>query len=212
MKVLVACEESQEVSKAFRWWGAEAYSCDLLPCSGGHPEWHIQGDVTHLIKKKWDLVISFPPCTDLSLSGAKWFDRKRLSGEQEQSIWFFLHIWRYSNCTENPMNIMSGWAYLKKWFPHIVEWMQDYGFPRSPSQVIQPYMFGEPFTKTTCLWLKNVPDLQSTKIVDKGVRSVTKSGKSMPAWYNLPPSMERGKLRSKTFPGIAWAMADQRSK
>ncbi len=145
----------------------------------------------------------------LSLSGAKHFEKKRLSGEQEDGINLFLDVWEFSDCSENPRNIMSGLTYIKKWFPHIYERMQDIGFPPSPSQVIQPYMFGDPYTKTTCLWLKNLPILKPTNIVDKGERITTKSGKSLPSWYNLPPSPDRSKQRSKTFPGIAQAMADQ---
>lgn len=123
LKILVACEESQAVTKAFRALGHEAYSCDLLPCSGGHPEWHIQKDVTSILYDSnmhinsrsdgYDLVISFPPCTDLAVSGARWFDKKRLSGEQEASIEFFFHVWHYSHCTENPIGIMSGGEYIK---------------------------------------------------------------------------------------------------
>lgn len=154
LKILIACEESQAVTKAFRALGHEAYSCDLLPCSGGHPEWHIQRDVTSLIYNsnlyiehkagvpsddRYDLVISFPPCTDLAVSGARWFDKKRLSGEQEASIEFFFHVWHYSHCTENPIGIMSGGEYIKKWFPKLHDKMKANRFPFKPTQIVQPW-------------------------------------------------------------------------
>lgn len=223
MKILVACEESQEVCKAFRAKGHEAYSCDILPCSGDHPEWHIQSDIKKVIagneviamqngdKKyiRWDYRIGFPPCTDLAVSGAKHFTKKRESGKQLESINFFLFIAYWCDCVENPVGIMSG-KYLQKYFPEFYnEWKQVTGFPRKPDQIIQPYHFGDPFTKTTCLWLNNFPKLTATNIVNRGKRHVTKGGKSLPDWYNLPPSENRAKLRSKTFPGIAKAMADQ---
>ena len=110
MRVLVACEESQEVCKAFRALGHEAYSCDIQPCSGGHPEWHIQGDVLPLLKETWDLIIAHPPCTDLAVSGARWFEEKRRDGRQQKSIDFFM---AFANCEcervaiENPVSIMS---------------------------------------------------------------------------------------------------------
>ena len=133
MRILIACEESQEVTKAFRAKGHDSYSCDILDCSGGLPEWHIKGDAVNAAKdKEWDLIISFPPCTDLSLSGSAHFEKKRLSGQQEHSINFFLDIWEVSNCTENPKNIMSGWKYLQKWYPKIIKRMTDIGFPIAP--------------------------------------------------------------------------------
>lgn len=110
MKVLIACEESQEVCKAFRTMGHEAYSCDLLPCSGGHPEWHIQGDVAPLLNQKWDMVIAFPPCTDLASSGARWFAEKRADGRQQRSIEFFMRFADHDCpkiCIENPVGVMS---------------------------------------------------------------------------------------------------------
>lgn len=210
MNVLLSCEESQAVCLEFRGKGHNAFSCDILQCSGGHPEWHLHKDVKQaLFGQRWDLVISFPPCTHLSLSGAKHFEKKRLSGEQLEAITFFLDTWEFSHCTENPRNIMSGWVYLKKWYPQIVERMIDINFPKQPTQVVQPYFFGDPFTKTTCLWLKGVPTLKPTNIVDKGERHITKGGNSLPTWYNIPPSPDRAKLRSKTFPGLAKAMAEQ---
>jgi len=209
MKVLVACEESQAVTKAFRALCHEAYSCDILPCSGGHPEWHIQKDVTSILydsnlhignrKDGWDLVISFPPCTDLAVSGARWFDKKRLSGEQEASIEFFFHVWYYSHCTENPIGIMNGGEYIKKWFPKIYEKLTVNKFPFKPTQIIHPWQFGHGETKATCLWLQGVPPLLHTNIVP---------GREQRIW-KLPPTEDRATLRSKTYTGIAEAMANQ---
>lgn len=201
MKVLVACEESQAVCKAFREFGHEAYSCDIQPCSGGHPEWHIQGDVLPLLKEKWDLIIAHPPCTDLAVSGARWFAQKRADGRQQKSIDFFMRFTRL-DCPrvaiENPVCIMSSiW--------------------RKPDQIIQPYQFGDRARKTTCLWLKGLPKLKPSKIVDCGEivcggystgasanYAVDENGKIIP--WNDPRT---AKIRSKTFPGIARAMAEQ---
>lgn len=191
MRVLVACEESQEVCKAFRALGHEAYSCDIQPCSGGHPEWHIQGDVLPLLKKKWDLIIAHPPCTDLAVSGARWFEEKRRDGRQQKSIDFFM---AFANCEcervaiENPVSIMSS------------VW-------RKPDQTIQPWMFGHPEKKATCLWLKGLPLLKATNDVRDYMMTLPKSQQER--LHYLPPSPDRAKLRSKTFPGIAKAMASQ---
>lgn len=196
MKVLLACEESQAVTKEFRLLGHEAYSCDILPTSGNNPEWHLQQDVTSLLNKKWDLIIAFPPCTHLASSGAAWFEQKRKDGRQQEGIDFFM-LFTKSNCPkiviENPVGIMS----------------KVY---RKPDQIIQPYMFGDPYSKRTCLWLKGVPKLIATNEVEPEGRVSFSSGRTMPKWYadawKLPPS-ERSKIRSKTFPGIAKAMAEQ---
>lgn len=215
LRVLLLCEESQTVCKEFRKLGHVAYSCDLLPCSGGHPEWHLQMDAfeAYYDHGPWDLVISFQPCTDLTVSGAKHFEKKRENGSQEKSIRFFFEIWKISDCSENPVGIMNGGKYIRQWFPKLYLEMLDAGFPFEPSQIINPYQFGDPFTKTTCLWLKKkLPLLVPTKIVDKGKRHVTKGGNSLPSWYNLPPGPDRAKIRSKTFPGPAKAMAQQWSK
>lgn len=200
MKILVACEESQAVTKELRRLGHEAYSCDIIPCSGGHPEWHIQADATGLLDgntylfpmdkaaphgyvDKWDMIIAFPPCTDLAVSGARYFAQKRADGRQERSIEFFM---KFANAKcdriaiENPIGIMSS------------QW-------RKPDQIIQPWQFGHGETKATCLWLKNLPKLEPTKIVE---------GREQRVW-KMPPSADRAKLRSKTFPGIAKAMAEQ---
>jgi len=191
MKILIACEESQAVCKAFRAKGHEAYSCDILPCSGGHPEWHIQGDVLPLLEQEWDMIIAFPPCTHLAVSGAAHFAKKIADGRQQQGIDFFM---KFANAKcprmaiENPIGIMS-----RIW--------------RKPDQIIQPWMFGYLEQKATCLWLKNLPKLKDTKNVKEEMMKLPVN-KRMRLHY-LPPSKDRAKERSKTFPGIAKAMADQ---
>jgi site-specific DNA-cytosine methylase len=204
-RILIACEESQAVTKAFRKLGYEAFSCDLLPCSGGHPEWHYQEDIFEVIKKGWDLMIAFPPCTDLAVSGARHFERKIADGSQQKSIEFFMDIINADVekiAVENPIGIMSG----------------KY---RKPNQIIQPWMFGDKAQKSTCLWLKNLPNLQPTDIVEKGdfFEFTSKKGekKRMPMWYykalqEAKTPDQRRTLRSKTFQGIADAMAEQWSK
>ena len=201
MRVLVACEESQRVCAAFRGVGHEAYSCDIQECSGGHPEWHIKADALEILKIDWDMVIAFPPCTDLAVSGAAWFKEKRADGRQMASIEFFM---KFANCRcprvaiENPIGIMSRYY-------------------RKPDQIIQPYFFGDHARKSTCLWLKGLPKLVPTNIVDMG--EITKGGHSVGASSNYARD-ENGKIlawndprtakiRSKTFPGIARAMAEQ---
>ena len=195
-KVLAACEESQAVTIEMRKLGIEAYSCDLEPCSGGHPEWHIQGDVISLLNHEWDMIIAFPPCTHLAVSGARWFKEKRKDGRQQKGIDFFMQF-ANAKCKriaiENSVGIMS------------TIW-------RKPDVIIQPYEFGDSCSKRTCLWLKGLPLLIPTDIVNKGEQIKYKSGRSMPKWYadafRLPPK-ERAKIRSKTFQGIAKAMAAQ---
>ena len=183
MRVLVACEESQAVTKELRRLGHEAYSCDIEPCSGGHPEWHLQQDVTQLLKIRWDMVIAFPPCTDLAVSGARYFEQKRKDGRQQKSIEFFM---MFANCgcpktaIENLVWIMSG-------------------IYRKPDQIIQPWQFGHGETKRTCLWLKGLPKLKPVDIVP---------GREQRIW-KMPPGKDRAKTRSKTYPGSAKAMAEQ---
>ena len=196
MRVLLACEESQAVTKEFRDRGHEAYSCDILPSSGSLPEYHLQEDVVPLLKQDWDLVIAFPPCTHLASSGAAWFEQKRKDGRQQEGIDFFMLFTNLSApkvVIENPVGIMSK-------------------LYRKPDQIIQPWWFGDPFEKRTCLWLKGVPPLVATNEVEPAPRSEYASGRTMPTWYadawKLPPA-ERSKARSKTFPGIAKAMAEQ---
>lgn len=199
MKVLIACEESQIVTVEFRKLGFKAFSCDIEPCSGKYPEWHLQQNVISLLKEKWNMIIAFPPCTHLSCSGAKWFKEKIKDGRQQQGIDFFMN---FINCKceriaiENPVGIMS--SLIQKF----------------DKQIIQPWQFGDSFQKTTCLWLKGLPRLIPTKIVDKGEFFTTSTGKTMPLWYIKTPSnpKERSKYRSKTFLGIAKAMAKQWSK
>lgn len=208
MKILTACEESQRVCIELRKLGHESYSCDLEKCSGGHPEWHICQDVTsllngyadfntldgkyHTINTNWDMIIAFPPCTNLAVSGARHFKRKQADGTQQKSIDFFMLI---ANCDckkiaiENPVGIMS-----TKW--------------RKPDQIIHPWQFGDPFEKKTCLWLKGLKPLKPTNIVNIPERQIAKSGRAYPAWMSKG-GKERQKNRSKTFIGIAKAMAEQ---
>lgn len=222
MRILVACEESQTVTKELRKLGHEAFSCDLFDCSGGHPEWHYKQDVFEVLKLGWDKVISFPPCTHLTLSGAKHFSKKRESGVQEEGLRFFFEIWKVSDCTENPMGIINGGKYIKEWFPELHREMTEAGFTFKPSQIIQPWQFGHMAQKTTCLWLRGFPVLQPTEIVSRGEFYTTPGGKQMAAWL-CDPVDENGKklgynteaikkIRSKTFPGIAKAMAEQWTK
>jgi len=219
MKILVACEESQRVTMEFRARGHEAYSCDIIDCSGGHPEWHIKEDVlpllngncefmtedgtTHEVNGKWDMIIAFPPCTYLTVTGNRWFNVERYGEkalkrieDRKEAIQFFLSF-ANADCDkiaiENPVGVMS------------TEW-------RKPNQIINPWQFGDPFEKKTCLWLKGLPNLEATDVVEIPERKQFASGKSMPTWYADAfrlPKEERAKLRSKTFPGIARAMAEQ---
>lgn len=204
INILVGCEESQAVCKAFRARGFNAFSCDIFPCSGGHPEWHIQGDVFQAIEsKEWHAGVFFPPCTHLCVSGAKHFPAKIADGRQQAAINFFMSLVNL-NCKniaiENPVGIMSSKF-------------------RKPNQIIQPYQFGDEAKKTTCLWLKGFPELKYTNIVNDGIFYISPSGKKMASWSHDPID-ENGKkisynseaikrLRSKTFPGIAEAMAHQ---
>ena len=233
LNILVACEESQAVTKQFRLLGHNAYSCDLLPCSGNKPEWHFNMDVFKVIKNKggilqngdkvkingnWDLMVAHPPCTYLAVSGARWFydpndshlpmnernphpkypNRKK---DQEDAIAFFIKLMNVSIkhiAIENPIGVISS-VYEK------------------PSQIVHPYMFGDEASKTTCLWLKNLCKLEPTEIVGKGERIQFASGKSQPKWYSdafvkAKTPEERRTLRSKTFKGMAEAMAIQWTK
>lgn len=231
LNIIVACEESQAVCKAFRELGQIAYSCDILPCSGGHPEWHFSHDIatvlnksdltlqngeTALIDGDWDIMIAHPPCTYLAVSGAKWYyhpEDKDLPIEErrphpsfpnrakdrEDGVNFFMSL---ANApvkriaVENPVGIMSS-----RW--------------KKPDQKIQPYMFGDPFSKGTCLWLKNLNKLHPSKETDDtGEWIVFGSGKKQPKWYSdaltkSKSTEERRTMRSKTFPGIARAIAEQ---
>lgn len=176
----------------FRRLGHEAYSCDLLPCSGGHPEWHIQADALEVCKMGWDMVLAFPPCTHLSSSGARWFAEKRRDGRQLMGEGFFLaftaldHVPRVA--IENPVGVMSG-VY------------------RRPDQVIQPWMFGHPETKATCLWLKGLPPLVPTRDVRGEMAALPDS--EVHRVHRMPPGPDRARMRSRTYPGVARAMARQ---
>lgn len=219
--VLVACEESQAVTIELRKLGHEAYSCDLLPCSGGHPEWHLQIDIFEAIKlRKYDKIIGFPPCTHLTLAGAKHFEKKRVTGIQEENIRFFFELWKIADCLENPMGIMNGGKYIREWFPELYKEMVLEKFPFAPTQVIQPFMFGDPVKKTTCLWLKGLPKLKETNNVENDVKYyVSAKGAKMSEWYAKQIVVDGKKYgygtdefkkhRSKTFPGIAKQMALQ---
>jgi site-specific DNA-cytosine methylase len=194
MKVLVACEYSGSVRDAFIKRGHDAISCDLLSTDSPGP--HYQGDVLDILDQGFDLMIAHPPCTHLAVSGARWFKNKKK--EQKDSLEFVRKLLNASIkhiALENPISIISSKI-------------------RKPDQIIQPWMFGDSFHKTTCLWLKNLPDLKPTNIVDKGeffefVDRKTGKKKRQPMWYAYAPRENRGKLRSKTFQGIAEAMADQ---
>ena len=206
MKILVACEESQAVTIELRKLGHEAFSCDLLHCSGGYPEWHLNKSVFDVMHYGWDMMIAFPPCTDLAVSGARHFERKIANGDQARSIKFFMDLVNApidKIAIENPIGIMSS-NYQK------------------PSQIIQPWQFGDKAQKSTCLWLKNLPNLEATNIVEKGEFFEWRDRKTgrikrQPMWYyqalkDAKSPEHRRTLRSKTFKGIAVAMATQWSK
>ena len=192
MKILVACEESQRVCIELRKLGHEAYSCDILPCSGGHPEWHLQQDVRPLLNEKWDMIIAFPPCTYLSNAGARHlFPGGKLNEERYKkgllAKELFMSIYN-ADCSkiaiENPTA------------------SKIYELPEK-TQVIQPWQFGHPYSKRTQLWLKGLPKLIPTNIVE-----VESSCREAGNWFNKG-GKDRQINRSKTFPGIAKAMADQ---
>jgi hypothetical protein len=185
MKVLVACEESQRVCIAFRNRGHEAYSCDILDCSGGHPEWHIKDDVLKHLDDGFDLMIGHPPCTRLCNSGVRWLNERNLWSDLELAAKFF------NDLLAAPIEKIS----LESPIQH--KYARQY--IRKPDQIIQPYHFGEPESKATCLWLKNLPPLMASLVHTKVNQSI----------FKMPPSDLRSKLRSQTFQGIATAMASQ---
>lgn len=214
-RILVACEESQAITIRLRALGHEAFSCDLLECSGGHPEWHIQDDVLRHLDDGWDMMIAHPPCTFLASSGVQWLshpDDKQLPFEErrphpkypnrrrdmEEAVEFVKALYNApipKVAIENPIGLLS-----TKW--------------RKPEQIVQPWMFGDEATKSTCFWLKGLPKLEPTNIVGKGERVFYKSGKSHPKWYaealsKAKTKEERQLIRSKTFPGMADAIAQQ---
>jgi hypothetical protein len=189
VRVLVACEYSGRVRDAFRALGHDAVSCDLLPTEAPGP--HHVGDVRDILRDGWDLMVAHPPCTHLAVSGARWFHAKqREQAEALDFVRLLLDAPIPRIALENPVSIISSRI-------------------RKPDQVIQPWQFGHEATKTTCLWLKGLPLLTPTYVVGCGDRHVTKSGRSLPKWYNLPPSPDRWRERSRTFDGIARAMAEQ---
>lgn len=201
MKILIACEESQVVTKAFRALGHEAYSCDILPCSGGHPEWHIKSDVLEILNDGWDMMIAHPPCTYLTVTGNKWMKeefRDRFPNRPQQrkdAIDFFIKLFDApieKIAIENPVGIMSTQF-------------------RKPNQYVQPYHFGDKHSKKTGLWLKNLPLLVPTEIVEPEMYTY-KDGRKDPMWHVESmgmPKEERTKYRSKTFPGFAKVLAEQ---
>ena len=180
MRVLIGCEESGVVREAFKRMGHDAWSCDILPTR--IPGQHYQGDVRNILGDDWDLVIAFPPCTDLSVSGARWFKQKQADGSQRKSINFFMEFTKIkvTYAIENPIGIMS-----TRW--------------RKPDQIIHPWQFGHGETKATCLWLNGLPLLEPTNIVD---------GREQRIW-KMSPGPNRARDRSVTFQGIADAMAAQ---
>lgn len=203
MKILVACEESRAVTIELRRLGHEAYSCDILECSGGHPEWHLQVDALELLKMKWDMIIAHPPCTYLTVTGNRWFNVERYGDkavqrqkDREVAAEFFM-AFANAKCDkiaiENPIGAMS------------TIW-------RKPDQIVHPYMFGDPERKATCFWLKGLDPLVPTDVVEpRVIRYKNGKGTDSP-WHietmKLPPD-DRSRARSKTFPGIAKAMAEQ---
>ena len=205
MRILVACEESQAVTIEFRALGHEAFSCDLEPCSGGHPEWHIQNDIMDVLVERWDMIIAFPPCTYLTVTGNRWFNMDRYGekavkrhADRKLAIDFFMQI-ASADCDriaiENPIGTMS------------TAW-------RKPDQIIHPYYFGDPERKSTCLWLKGLPLLKHDKsdYVEPNIIKY-KNGKGTDSKWHMEtmklPAAERTKARSKTYPRIAKAMAMQ---
>ena len=197
MKILIACEESQEVCKAFRKLGHKAFSCDTLPCSGGYPKWHIQDDVLKHLNEGWDMMIAFPPCTYLTKAGNMWYNSPGRKEKRELALKFFLKLTKANIpkiCIENPI------GYISTMF-------------RKPNQIIQPYYFGDKEQKATCLWLFNLPKLifpEENKLKKPKPKYICKSGKKV-YWSDSFGSniKDRARIKSKTFPGIAKAMAKQ---
>ena len=189
MRVIVICEYSGVVRDAFIKQGHDAISCDLLPTDSPGP--HLQMDAKLVDYSGYDLAICHPPCTHLAVSGARWFKNK--IQEQQDALDFVRFLMALpvpKICIENPISIISSVI-------------------RKPDQIIQPYWFGHPESKSTCLWLKDLPPLVPTNVVPRGPMHTTKSGKVIPQWYNIPPGPDRWKLRSRTFEGIAEAMSLQ---
>lgn len=193
MNILCACEESQAVTIQLRALGHLAYSCDIQDCSGGFPEWHIKGDCIPLLSYGWDMIIAFPPCTYLSYAGNRHLTQPGRLQKREEAADFFM---KFVNapcdkiCIENPVGYMNS-------------------IYRKPDQVIYPYMFGDNYMKRTCLWLKNLPCLEPTYQLPKPEPFYIQSNGRKRYWVETVSGSERQKIRSKTFPGIAAAMAFQ---
>jgi len=204
MKILIACEESQRVCEAFRKKGHESYSCDILPCSGGHPEWHIQGDVLEHLNENWDMMIAHPPCTYLSNAGIGWFNEEKYGDKarlrKENRLEAFEFVMKLANAPIEKIVIENPVGWLNSHY-------------KKPTQIIQPYYFGDEESKRTCLWIKGLEPLKPTKIVKPKIYAYYKRGKKKgkPIYGNdyMKFSEDRGMIRSKTFQGIADAMADQ---
>lgn len=199
-RILLACEESQALTQRFRDKGFEAFSCDIQECSGKYPQWHLKGDVRDYLNEHWDCIIAFPPCTYLTVTGNRWFNVEKYKDAaiqrqklREEAVEFFM-LFALHPCAkiaiENPVGVMST-------------------LYRKPDQIIQPWMFGDAFEKKTCLWLKGLPALKPTNVVDPPKRTEYNSGKSIPTWYANLSKKQRAKIRSKTFDGIADAMVNQ---
>ena len=205
MKILIACEESQTITNLYRKLGYKAYSCDILDCSGGNPQYHYKGDaLAYAYSGEFDMMIAHPPCTYLAVSGARWMynkdgsvNQERLSN-QNKALEFVKKLMNApidKIAVENPISVISSKI-------------------RKPDQIVHPYWFGDEASKSTCLWLKNLPLLTATNMVGKGEKVYYKSGKSHPKWYAEALSKsktpdERRKLRSKTFEGMAKAITEQ---
>lgn len=191
MRILVACEESQIVTVCFRALGHEAFSCDVLATSGTHPEWHIKDNVLRHLDDGWDMMVGFPPCTDLCASGARWFAEKRADGRQGAAVGFFMRL-AFANiprvAIENPVGVMSTLF-------------------RRPDQIIHPWQFGHAEEKSTCLWLFGLPKLVPESDVRNLMRG--KPRRERERIHYMPASKDRGFLRSKTYVGVAIAMANQ---
>jgi len=184
---LVACEESQRVCIAFRERGHEAYSCDVINCSGGHPEWHIKDDVLKHLNDGWDLMIAHPPCTRLANSGVRWLNERNLWSEMKLGAEFFKSLLTCEIpkiAIENPIPHKYGLNIIGKKY----------------TQIIQPHYFGDKETKATCLWLIGLPELKRTHWITDDIKDSV---------HQCSPGPERAKIRSVTFPGFARAMAEQ---
>lgn len=193
MRILIACEESGVVRRAFRDKGHDAWSCDLLDSADNSP-YHLKMDVVSVLDLDWDMMIAHPPCNHLAISGARWFKEKPEKAQlQEEALDFVRKLMNApidKICIENPISVISTQI-------------------RKPDQIIHPWQHGHEASKPTCLWLKNLPLIAPTKIVGKGEYVTTKGGNRIPKWYNLPPGPDRAKIRARTFEGIAQAFADQ---